>query len=295
MDAQRALLDSLMGAQRNKDMDDQQRKSWKDSDVCKFFLVGFCPYELFLGTKSDIGLCKKLHEVHLRQVYATKGRTRTKIKYERRFLDFLTDIIRNLDSKIRRSNERLNEKEEESEDVLTAEDVLTGTQKGRLKEIKDEIDRKNKKMEFCGDEGRVEEAQALLAQVEKLRVEETQLQDQAELVLRNTTYERPLQTCKICGAFVDRVDPSRTLNHESGRTHQGFLAVREMAAELVERLKRREEAEGSSEDGDRRRSRSSRKRKKRKNRSSSNVRTDHESDSEKERKRKRRRRGSDYD
>jgi len=306
MDAQRALLDSLMGAQRNIDMDDQERKSWKDSDVCKLFLVGFCPYELFLGTKSDMGLCKKLHEEHLRQVYAVKARTRTKTKYERRFLDFLTDVIHSLDNKIRRANERLNEKEDEAEEVQTPEDILTPAQKDRLQEIKNEIDRKNRKMEFCGNEGRVEEAQALLVDVEKLKLEEIQLQEQAKLVLRNTTYERPLQTCKICGAFVDRVDPSRTLNHESGRTHQGFLAVREMAKELEDRLKRREEAEGSSEDRERRRSRSrrsrsrrsrsSRKRKKRKNRSSSNVRTDHESDDrEKERRRKRRRRGSDYD
>merc|ERR1712060_728288 len=260
---QRALLDSLMGAQRNNDMDERHRKSWKDSDVCKYFLVGFCPYELFLGTKSDMGLCKKLHEEHLRQVYAVKARKRTRIKYERRFLVFLMDVIRSLDQKIRRSNERLNEKEDESEEVLTTDDVLTSVQKDRLREIKEEIDRKNIKMESCGDEGRVAEAQALLKEVEKLKLEGSQLQEQAKLVLRNTTYERPLQTCKICGALVDRVDPSRTLNHESGRTHQGFLQVREKAAELEETLKRREEAESSSEEVEKRRSRSRRSRSRR--------------------------------
>merc|ERR1712060_352720 len=174
-------------------------------------------------------------------------------------------------------------------------------QKDRLREIKEEIDRKNIKMESCGDEGRVAEAQALLKEVEKLKLEGSQLQEQAKLVLRNTTYERPLQTCKICGALVDRVDPSRTLNHESGRTHQGFLQVREKAAELEETLKRREEAESSSEEVEKRRSRSrhsksSRQRKKKwRNRSSSNALSDRDSEeSEKERRKKRRRTDSDY-
>jgi len=288
MDAQRALLDSLMGAQRNHDMDERERKSWKDSDVCKHFLVGFCPYELFLGTKSDIGVCGKLHEEHLRQTYVAKARSRNKMKYERRFLDFLSDLISSLDNKIRRANERLSEKDGESDEVLTPADVLTSQQKERLQEIDEEINRKNKKMERCGDEGRVEEAQGLLSEVEKLKQEQIQLQEQAKLVLSNKSYERPLKTCQICGAFVDRVDPTRTLNHESGRTHQGFSLVREKAAELKVRLRSNEE-EGSSEEGERRRSR---RRKKKRRRSSSGSAS---SGDEKERKKKRRRRrSSDY-
>jgi len=292
MDAQRALLDSLMGAQRNNDMDERERKSWKDSDVCKHFLVGFCPYELFLGSKSDIGVCGKLHEEHLRQTYVAKARSRNKIKYERRFLDFLSDLIRTLDNKIRRSNERLNEKDEESDEVLTTDDVLSREQKERLKVIDDEINRKNKKMERCGDEGRVEEAQGLLAEVEKLKQEQIQLQEQAKMVLSIKSHERPLKTCQICGAFVDRVDPTRTLNHEIGRTHQGFSLVREMAAELEERLRKREKSESSSEEGERRRSR--RKKKRRHTSSNEGSENGHSEDEKYRKKKRRRRRSPDY-
>jgi len=292
MDAQRALLDSLMGAQRNHDMDELERKSWKDSDVCKHFLVSFCPYDLFLGTKNDLGLCKKLHEEHLRQTYRSEAKSRTRAKYERRFLDFLDDLTSSLDQKIRRAEERLSEKLDEPEEILTPDDVLTEQQKVRLKEIENEIGRKNIKMERCGNEGRVEEAQQLLVETEKLQLEHKQLQEQAQVVLRNSTHERPLKTCEICGAFVDRVDPSRTLNHESGRTHQGFLKVREKAEELKENLKKREQGERSSEDFERRRRR---KRKKRRSRSSSVEGSRRESDEDqKERRKKRRRRGSDY-
>jgi len=65
MDAQRALLNSLMGLHRDEVPDEDNaidRISWKDSDVCKHFLVGFCPYLQFDDTRADIGVCHRKHE-----------------------------------------------------------------------------------------------------------------------------------------------------------------------------------------------------------------------------------------
>lgn len=30
--------------------------TFEDEDVCKFYLAGFCPNELFINTKADLGL-----------------------------------------------------------------------------------------------------------------------------------------------------------------------------------------------------------------------------------------------
>ena len=43
MDSQRALLDSLMGINRNNDREEDQVTDYRDDRVCKFFLVGMCP------------------------------------------------------------------------------------------------------------------------------------------------------------------------------------------------------------------------------------------------------------
>lgn len=43
MDSQRALLDSLMGINRNNDREQEQVTDYRDDRVCKFFLVGMCP------------------------------------------------------------------------------------------------------------------------------------------------------------------------------------------------------------------------------------------------------------
>ena len=46
MDAFRKQLDQLMGANRNGDVREVSRKYY-DRDVCRLYLVGLCPHELF--------------------------------------------------------------------------------------------------------------------------------------------------------------------------------------------------------------------------------------------------------
>ena len=46
MDALRKQLDVLMGANRNGDAQEVTRKYY-DRDVCRLFLAGLCPHELF--------------------------------------------------------------------------------------------------------------------------------------------------------------------------------------------------------------------------------------------------------
>ncbi|KAL5998015.1 hypothetical protein ACLOJK_008949 [Asimina triloba] len=52
MDAIRKQLDVLMGANRNGDVREVNRKYY-DRDVCRLFLVGLCPHELFQLTVMD--------------------------------------------------------------------------------------------------------------------------------------------------------------------------------------------------------------------------------------------------
>lgn len=46
MDAMRKQLDVLMGANRNGDVTEVNRKYY-DRDVCRLYLSGLCPHELF--------------------------------------------------------------------------------------------------------------------------------------------------------------------------------------------------------------------------------------------------------
>lgn len=48
MDEQRKLLDQLMGTGRNGE--GGGTKHFSDRDVCRFYLVGLCPHDLFGNT-----------------------------------------------------------------------------------------------------------------------------------------------------------------------------------------------------------------------------------------------------
>ena len=60
MDSQRELLDSLMGINRNNDRENEEISDYRDERVCKFYLVGMCPHEMFVNTKMDCGPCPKV-------------------------------------------------------------------------------------------------------------------------------------------------------------------------------------------------------------------------------------------
>jgi len=296
-----------MGLHRDQAPDEENAKdriSWKDSDVCKHFLVSFCPYLQFDDTRADMGGCNRKHEEYLRTTYNREAKERTKARYERRFLSFLRDLIEQLDRKIARDKERLGvednpeqkaEAETPTPTVLPqrAEKVFSEAQKERLDSIEELIKEKQLSMESYGNEGRVEEAQKLLAEVEILRREKEIIHDKARKQAGWTTTQqsRYLRVCEVCGAYLG-LNKSRqqqhTDNHWQGRLHAGYALVREKAAELEEKVKARKESEKekkseSEEDsrGDRikkrrrsssrRRSRSSshRKRKRRRGRSRS--------------------------
>lgn len=53
MDAIRKQLDQLMGANRNGDVREVSRKYY-DRDVCRLFLAGLCPHDLFQLTVLPI-------------------------------------------------------------------------------------------------------------------------------------------------------------------------------------------------------------------------------------------------
>ena len=57
VDATRALLDELMGKERNVPLEKRSGRGLRyyDPEVCKLALAGLCPYGLFKNTKSDLG------------------------------------------------------------------------------------------------------------------------------------------------------------------------------------------------------------------------------------------------
>eukprot|EP00253_Pinus_taeda_P012121 PITA_12121 len=68
MDSLRKQLDALMGTNGNGDVTEIKRNYYY-RDVCRLYLAGLCPHNLFQLTKMDLGACSKVHSLQLRKEY----------------------------------------------------------------------------------------------------------------------------------------------------------------------------------------------------------------------------------
>ncbi|KAK3740687.1 hypothetical protein QZH41_019062, partial [Actinostola sp. cb2023] len=162
-----AMLDELMGTDRDL-APDQKGKSthWSDQQVCKYHLCGFCPSELFINTRSDLGPCEKLHDDKLKAVYEKSGR-HGQMGYEEEFLRYLQTIMTDVERRIRRGHARLipREKDAPTGKVDNEKEDMLST---KINSLVDQV-------EQLGSEGKIEEAQGVMRLIDQLKDEKEQL------------------------------------------------------------------------------------------------------------------------
>ncbi|KAK9844094.1 hypothetical protein WJX81_004357 [Elliptochloris bilobata] len=239
VDATRALLDELMGRERNVPLDKRTGKSLKFSDpeVCKYALAGLCPYGLFKNTRSDLGLCKfELHAEDLqfealqKEWEAVSERDKAKYGYERDLLELLTQLARDMDRKIVRQKERA--EQDNRPRALSADD------REKLDAIKAKEVVALEKSEALAEEGDVDGSQLFATQAEAFA------QQHAELLKSLSAPERVMTVCEICGVFMqqlDNSDPKRKAraeeDHLQGKQYLGWKAIRDTLAAMQERMR----------------------------------------------------------
>ncbi|XP_045896722.1 luc7-like protein 3 isoform X2 [Micropterus dolomieu] len=233
------LLDELMGRDRNLAPDEKRcNVRWDDESVCRYYLCGFCPAELFTNTRSDLGPCEKIHDENLRITYEKSSRF-MKEGYERDFLRYLQSLLAEVERRIRRGHARLalsqaqqnaggpgpSGKNEEKSQVLTEkiEDLVV-------------------QIEELGSEGRVEEAQGMMKLVEQLKEERELLSSTPSTIESFAAQEKQMEVCEVCGAFLIVGDAqSRVDDHLMGKQHMGYAKIKSTVEELKEKLRRRSE------------------------------------------------------
>ncbi|PRP86887.1 hypothetical protein PROFUN_03635 [Planoprotostelium fungivorum] len=237
MDEQRRILDALMGTSRNGDAED--KKDFTDPDVCKFFLVGFCPVELFINTKMDVGECKKIHQESLKMDYEEASKKR-EYGYEQDLIRELESIVHDCDRKINNARKRL-EHNQEVEKQLSGETEAD--------DLGPEIEKLIKKAEELGEEGEVDESLKVMEQVNNLKAQ--QQADKARRQAMTTppaipaleigplsNQQQKLRVCDVCAALLSIIDSDKRLaDHFGGRLHHGYVKVREKLEQLKKNRK----------------------------------------------------------
>lgn len=244
MDAQRALLDELMGSARN--LTEEERRghkeiSWNDRDVCGFYMVKFCPHDLFVNTRSDLGPCPKIHDPKLKESFESSPRHDFHApRFEAELAHFCEKLVMDLDRRVRRGRERLAQEVE-----VPPPPPIPVEKSEQLSVLEEKIKNLLESVEALGEAGKVDEAEALMRKVDLLNIEKTALtlQPQNEKVLM-LAQEKKMALCEICGSFLIANDAlERTQSHVTGKQHIGYGLVRDFLADYKEAKEKAREEE----------------------------------------------------
>lgn len=237
LDAQRAMLDALMGRDRN--LGDEEKKNIKrhfsDEEICKFYLCGLCPYQLFKNTKSDLGSYDKLLDDKMKaQWEETPQEEKDKYGYERDLLDFLSDLVADLDRRVARNKARIEQEEEaELKEQGKLLETLSDVDRTRLFDISKEMTALTTHARELGEEGKVDEAYRVMSQMEALKSERIAIEQKLSRPLIPND-QKKLVLCEVSGNFLSSTDSAERLRaHFEGKQYKGWKAVRDKYESLL--------------------------------------------------------------
>jgi len=243
-----AMLDALMGRNRNlQPGTDLPVITWEDTSVCRYFLVQYCPHDLFTNTKADLGACPNIHDDDLKKTFDEAPQNFKKEQCQEDFLRFAQRMLGDVGTKIRRSKERL---------LLDQREQLAanGISPQQQEEIEMKIEILTKKInglvdqaEEAGNNGDVEEAQGILKLSDQLKEEREELKE--SIVPKGYTGPegqfgppKAMEVCETCGAFQIVGDAqARIDDHLMGKLHVGYARLRASVDQLLEERARMRE------------------------------------------------------
>ncbi|XP_017473729.1 PREDICTED: luc7-like protein 3 isoform X1 [Rhagoletis zephyria] len=177
VDAARQMLDELMGRNRNLHPSEAPRKiSWDDPDFCQYYVVKFCPHDLFINTRADLGPCTQIHDDEAKRLYEEARPSPRKRSYEDEFLRFCNNMLNDVDRKIQKGKQRLQlmQRDQPIPTIpLSKYEEQLNNMNARIKKLLSEA-------EEAGIRGDVDQAKDLMALCEQLKDEKDALMAQHE-------------------------------------------------------------------------------------------------------------------
>jgi len=208
-DEARALLDQLMGNERDVKLDERTNKKrhFTDEDVCKYHLCGLSPYTLFRNTKSDLmggdEYDKKVCEESKAQWEALSQEEKDKYGYEWELKVCLEKLVRDVDHKVRRGNERVAAEERQ----LASQGLNTQDLEEEKQAYLKKAEELNDLAEKAGEEGDVDKATELMQQAKDLQTNQVaNVDSQIHGMAKKMGLTKKLILCEVTGNFLSSTD-----------------------------------------------------------------------------------------
>ena len=234
---QRKLLEQLMGEQLMAAPGTQKQSalSITDSKVCRSYLCGSCPHDLFTNTKQDLGPCDKSHQPNLREEYQTASDEKKRewgfeFDYQRDISKYVNECDRRIDTAQRRLEKTPDEIRQTNALLKQVYDV-TRTLEAGMNEV-----------QILSEQGAVNMAvqEYHNLKLKKVQKEERERELKALADTSGPSGHQKLQVCDVCGAYLSRLDNDRRLaDHFFGKMHLGYAQMRKEHERLSKELKGR--------------------------------------------------------
>lgn len=209
-----------------------QPTDFTDPEVCKYFLTGLCPHDLFENTETglyikgyrfSLGPCKKTHSEELRARYMEARKTR-RYGYEELSIQIVKQLIEEAERKVEKGQMRSDEGH-----VAPPEHVRQRLL-AEIKTLDDDIDEKLRKVDILTEQGDHDAAANLGEVVASLQVKRCKL-----LFKGAEGTPQKLRPCDVCGALLSVFDTDKRLDeHFQGRIHVGFQKLRNILKKHLE-------------------------------------------------------------
>lgn len=228
MDA-RALLDSLMGPSRNQSDKDKTGEDFKAKDVCKDYLVGFCPRNgLFsgrvTGQRKQLQMCNKVHSDALKAEFKRHPDEKNlRRQYEEGYLRTLSVIA-------------------DEADQLVAREKRAARQAGTFLAIPDAVQPQFDKLE--ADYKKLLEKADLKGSEDAMREAEAVKQELDDIKNKYTRNSAGEEVCEICGikyVLGDEICQNRADQHFSGSMHEGYSKIRQAISDIKDKQRKHQE------------------------------------------------------
>ncbi|XP_077293053.1 putative RNA-binding protein Alsin2 isoform X2 [Arctopsyche grandis] len=204
-------------------------------------------------SRMDLGDCPKIHDLALRADFENASKSKDYF-YDIDATEHLQAFIGDCDRRTQAAKLRLAETQEE----LSAEVAVKAN---AVHELAENIGKKLARAEALGEEGLVEESMRLMEEIELLRKQKSDAEQEYRNSMPASSYQQQkLRVCEVCSAYLGIHDNDRRLaDHFGGKLHLGFITIRDKLAELLKNIdNRREERRKYYKGDDSRRSSSSR-------------------------------------
>mmetsp|Transcript_80832 Transcript_80832/g.142566 ORF Transcript_80832/g.142566 Transcript_80832/m.142566 type:complete len:354 (-) Transcript_80832:56-1117(-) len=236
MNSARAMLDALMGPQRDAGRKGKKDDDWKDKSVCKQYLVGCCPFDKdMLGgvSKLDLRACTKIHSELIRNRFLehADGREDSELRTE-----YEQDMLRDMEEALQ-EREKFRQREKERMRTDPRFNTVLPEDKQKIEKLREDSDinmKKAKELEAMAMPYGGNNFNSIMAELYRTARD---LSDEADNLnrqaLKRAAGMLDPQTCDVCGTgYMTKAEYDKHLN---GRVHEGYTQVQDAHEKLKQK------------------------------------------------------------